>query len=334
MISNPSLQVSVAMCTYNGARFIEEQLWSIFRQTLLPREIVVSDDGSSDETLKLVEKTYKQASETVNGVSGIALKVIRNPSPLGVTSNFEQAISNCTYTLIALCDQDDVWQKNRLEIMVNKFEQQPELDLLHHDSDLVDQCLKPFGYSTFDSLRFSKSEKQKIRNQQAFEVLIRRNVVTGATVIFKRSLFEISSPFPKFWLHDEWLAIVASTHGRLDFLDAKLIQYRQHSSNAVGAKKRNMRYMIVRMLYPRTERNQVLLNRATVLYEFLFSRNRHSDFTYLAGQKLLHEKFRSSLSQMRIMRVLPILGELKTGNYKRYGLGFQDVIRDLFQSSR
>lgn len=334
MISNPNLQVSVAMCTYNGARFIEEQLWSIFRQTVLPQEIVVSDDGSSDQTLLLIEKTYTEASTSINGVKEIALKVLRNPSPLGVTKNFEQAIANCSEPLIALSDQDDVWLPNRLEKLVGEFNRRPDLMLVHHDSELVDEKTNSLGMTTFQALRMSSKEKNLIHCGNAVDALLKRNLVTGATTVFKRSVYEIARPFPTSWVHDEWLAINAASIGRVDFIDECLIQYRQHSNNQIGVKRIGFRQVIGRMIYPRTERNLQLLKRS----EDLNFKSEEIGFPELTQQKiqekLAHEINRSHYPSARIKRISPVIHSISYKNYARYGLGFQDIIRDLLQSPK
>lgn len=330
MTPSPKLQVSVAMCTFNGARFIEEQLWSIFRQTYLPVELIVSDDNSTDETLAIVLRVYETACQEIEGVAQIKLLVLKNNEPLGVTKNFEQAISKCTSELVALCDQDDVWLEYRLEVMVNEFGKRPELLLLHHDSLLVDEELKPIGITTFQALRIGRREKERIHNGLASSVLLRRNVVTGATTIFRKKVFEESLPFPSSWLHDEWIAINASFLGRIDFKEETLIKYRQHSSNQVGVKKPGLRYLIARTFHPRTERNRILLTRSLELA----SKYKASSLPAARSviEKLLHEEVRSNYPASRVLRIFPVISELISGRYNRFGLGMQDVLRDLIQS--
>lgn len=102
----PKLSISVAMCTYNGSAFLQEQLDSIAAQTRLPDELVICDDGSSDSTVDIVERF-------AHGVS-FRVQLFRNPQNLGSTRNFEQAMRLCTGDLIALSDQDDVWMPEKL----------------------------------------------------------------------------------------------------------------------------------------------------------------------------------------------------------------------------
>ncbi|MBC7760514.1 MAG: glycosyltransferase, partial [Candidatus Saccharibacteria bacterium] len=118
-----SQPVSVALCTRNGAQFIEAQLRSILNQSVQPHEVILSDDASTDDTVAI-------ARAVMNDDSGPILTVIPNPIALGITANFEQAILACSGEFIALCDQDDVWHPHRLSRALQQFEAQPSLDLL------------------------------------------------------------------------------------------------------------------------------------------------------------------------------------------------------------
>ena len=319
------------MCTYNGAKFIEEQLWSIFRQSLLPREIIVSDDNSSDETILLVNKTFKEASISIEGVNEITLKVIINPTPLGVTKNFEQAISLCSQELIALCDQDDVWQPTKLEELSLLFDQSPELLFAFSNSRLVDAEGRPIGQTSFDALRVSKKEKSKFETGKGSSVLLKRNLATGATVMFRNRLFKIAKPFPSDWVHDEWLALVSSFAGQIIMNDHCLIDYRQHGNNQIGIAKAGVRQLIGRMIFSRSERNAKLYSRASEMSGHPFFQSCNPVAAIAAREKLAHEQVRMRLPAPRIRRVRPIFNEIRTGRYQDFGLGLQDIARDLIQ---
>ena len=129
-----SLTVSVALCTYNGARFVAEQLRSILAQSSPADQIVISDDGSTDGTLEVVRAELAAAGSALPEVI-----ILENPAPLGVTRNFEQAILACTGDLIVLCDQDDTWVPDRLARAEREFAARPDLLLLYSDASLVDE---------------------------------------------------------------------------------------------------------------------------------------------------------------------------------------------------
>jgi glycosyltransferase involved in cell wall biosynthesis len=321
--------ISVALCTYNGERFVAEQVASILAQTLAPTEIVVSDDASTDATIRIIEDVIATAGAPVP-----SLRVLRNPTALGVVRNFEQAVSACSGDLIALCDQDDRWAPHRLELMAKAFATTPDLLLLSSNARLIDDDDRPLGYSLFDAITFTAAEKSAVRAGDGFATLLTRNTVTGATTVFRRSLLELALPFPDAWVHDEWLAIIAAASGRIDFLDDELVDYRQHGGNAIGAVRLGFGARLRRLREPRAERNRRLRERAAALVERLRSMNMPNSFALLAESKLTHEQVRSELPAGHLARVGPVLREARRGGYRRFGRGPQDVLRDLLQPAR
>lgn len=325
--------VSVALCTYNGERFVAEQLRSILHQTVMPAQVVVSDDGSSDATVQIVKDVFARFGAEHNG-SAPVLTVLRNEKALGVTANFQQATMACTGDLIALSDQDDLWVPERLECMVAQLVARPDLTLLHSDARLVDDQGNPLGGNLSTAIGFSAGERRKIHAGQARDVLMRRNVVTGATTVFRRSLLEKAAPFPAAWVHDEWLAMVASITGRVDFLPEELTDYRQHASNQIGASKPTLGEKVSRVREPRAERNARLLARAESLEARLAEISDVPDTVRaLAAKKRRHEQARSALPKTRVLRVVPVLWRALGGGYSRFGRARYDIVRDLLQPS-
>ena len=326
------MSVSVALCTYNGAAYLEEQLLSIFGQSTRPDELVVSDDGSTDETLTVLERVV-EAWRAEDAAHAVEVVVLRNATALGVTANFEQALAACSGDLIALSDQDDVWQPARLEIMVAEFKRRPELGLLHSDARLVDAAGAPLGQTLLAALGVSSSNRAEVHDGGAFGVLLRRNIVTGATTILRREVVERSRPFPESWVHDEWLAMVAALTGEVDFLDETLVDYRQHSGNQIGASSLDAAGKLGRLSAPRTARNERLLARAEALQERAakFVPTPSVDTLEKVDAKLAHERMRSALPAARPRRIRPVASAWRVRDYNRYGLGLQDALRDLVQ---
>lgn len=324
--------LSVALCTYNGAAHVADQLSTILQQTLLPQEIVVSDDGSSDDTVQIVQTTFA-AWQAESMTRSVALRVLRHPTPLGVTANFEYALASCTGDLLALCDQDDLWQPGRLARMVAEFTCRPELQLLHTDARLVDANGETLGLTLLDTLGVSAADRASVHAGQAINAYLRRNIVTGATMMVRRELVERSRPFPSAWVHDEWMAMVAAATGVVDLIEEPLIDYRQHGAQQIGASTLDAAGKRARLLAPRTERNARLLTRAEVLSERA-PRLRPavtSQILEAIAAKVAHEQMRSALPAQRIRRIAPIVHGWRRGCYASYGLGIQDVLRDLLQ---
>ncbi|RYF62679.1 MAG: glycosyltransferase [Comamonadaceae bacterium] len=155
--ATPPLSVSVALCTWNGARFVREQVRSICLQTRPPQEIVLSDDASTDDCVAVARAALQECLSERPGLE-ITLRVLANPVALRVTKNFEQAVRACSGALIALSDQDDLWLPDRLAMIVAQFEQRPDLLLLHTDARLVDAGGAPLGDTLFHALEVQPNE--------------------------------------------------------------------------------------------------------------------------------------------------------------------------------
>jgi glycosyltransferase involved in cell wall biosynthesis len=324
-----TLEVSVALCTRNGARYLPEQVRSICAQEPPPREIVLSDDASTDDTLAVVRDTLAGCGMA----DRIALRVFSNSPPLGVTRNFEQAVRACSHDLIALCDQDDVWHPGRLARMVAQFEARPDLLLLHTDARLVDGDLKPLGSTLFHALEVQPAELEAIARGEAFGVLLRRNLVTGATTMFRRTLLEAALPFAPEWVHDEWLAAVAAATGRMDVLPEPTIDYRQHGNNQIGARRLTLSEKVAKAFVERGDKHVARLRRAEALLQRLQQLGDRVRPDCLDAQraKVAHQRFRAGLPAARPLRLLPILLEAARGRYERFGRGKQAIVQDVFE---
>jgi glycosyltransferase involved in cell wall biosynthesis len=320
-----TLSVSVALCTYNSARFIAEQINSILAGVLLPGELVVSDDGSTDDTLAQIRAAMRG--------SGVKLRILPAGPRLGVTRNFERAARACVLDLVALSDHDDIWRPEHLSSLVPRFEHDPDLLLVHGDARLVDESGKPTGSNLFESLGVSSREFAELESGHAFDAYLRRNLVTGATAIFRRTLLTHALPFPSEWVHDEWLGFIAAAVGSVEISREIQIDYRQHGANQIGVRKLGPLGKVRRVLEPRDGRNRYLAERASVLSARLAELGSvvPVDRMALAQAKTKHQRIRASLSPSRPKRWLPVLREAATGRYSHFSRGSADVVRDLLQ---
>lgn len=322
-----TLSVSVALCTYNGAAFIERQIVSILEQDQSPFELVVADDGSTDDTLQIIRRTCERyvSSTTV-------LRILGPAGHLGVTGNFERAIVATTGDLIALADQDDIWHSDRVSVSVAAFELDDTLLLQHGDATLVGPAGEPLGLGLLEALSVGAAEFQAIASERAFDTYLRRNLVTGATVMFRRSLIAAALPFSRDWVHDEWLAMIASAIGSVQLNRRALIDYRQHGSNEIGVAAPTIGYRVRRMLEPRGQHYVMLARRADALLAVLRTLGVAERYIVLAERKLRFERVRASLPAARLARVRPVIREFHAGSYT--DLSSQralDVVRDIIQ---
>lgn len=200
--------ISIALCTYNGARFLREQLDSLIAQDYSPLEIIVVDDGSTDGTLKILDE-YRRRDTRIS--------VYCNPVNLGFRKNFERAIHLCKGELIATCDQDDIWLPDKLTILEAALGNGM---LAYCDSELID--------ATGRNLNMRASDKLNMYAGSDPKVFAFHNCISGHAMLFRRGLLLHAEPFPDCGYHDWWLAFVAACVGTITYVDKPLVKYRQH----------------------------------------------------------------------------------------------------------
>lgn len=202
------MNVSVAMATYNGEKFIEEQIDSILCQLGAQDELIVSDDGSSDATLEIL-KEYRKDKR---------VQVFANPRK-GVVSNFENALKQCRNDLIFLSDQDDIWLSNKVETV-------KEI-LLHSEKSLVLHN----GLNFYEDTNAPKDILIK-KMRHGVVVNIMRSCYWGCCMAFRRELLHKALPFPpQLPTHDQWIGLVAEKAKDAVFLDQSLLLHRKHGNN-------------------------------------------------------------------------------------------------------
>ncbi len=315
------MKVSVALCTYNGEKYIEEQLNTIIAQTRRPDEIVVSDDGSSDRTLEI-------AGSVLAG-SGIAHLVLKNEGKHGVVGNFHNAMSHCSGDVIFTSDQDDMWREDKVELMIRPFEESEENVLVFSNALLVDGEGKSLGGDLWSTLSF-RPERAK---GDMFGLLLNRCVVTGAAMALRRSLFELGGMAPQGWLHDGWFAVNAVLVGKLCPIDEQLLFYRQHGNNVVGAKKltsmqRVKGYFKNSAIMEKTRMERRL--RYAAVLEFAGERLSPDDTRRLEKCVGFWDGATKLGSGSRFRSVGWIMKNLFNRNYKRYYTGVRGSVRDIF----
>src|SRR6266481_3811519 len=221
------MKISVASCTFNGEKYLLEQLESISAQTRPPDEVVICDDRSSDKTVEIIGSFAKDAA--------VPVRVEINERTLGSTLNFEQAIRLCSGDVIVLSDQDDIWLPEKLEQLEGIFARDPSVGLVFTDAELVDKDLKSLNRNLWE-LTLSKEDRRAMVDGRAFEVLAQRHVVTGATMAFRSSFVDLILPIPvnSAFVHDAWIALVISAAAKVVALPERLIKYRQHAEQQLG----------------------------------------------------------------------------------------------------
>lgn len=212
--SNNSALVSIVMATYNGQHFVAAQIDSLLQQTYSPIEIVICDDCSTDNTFAIISDYAAKHSQ---------IKVYKNEQNLGFRKNFEKAMRQCNGEFIAPCDQDDIWELDKIELLVNNI---GDSSIIYCDSELIDDQGNKIGKKYSD-----------IKNLQTFDdslMFAIGNCASGHAMLIKRSVMLQSFPFPEMMSHDLWLGFVGSMYGAVTFYDNPLVLYRQHAQNVFG----------------------------------------------------------------------------------------------------
>lgn len=204
--------ISVCLTTYNGQKYVKQQLESILSQLSVNDEVIVSDDGSSDDTLRIIENINDSRVKIYNNI-------LRN----GVINNVENALNNVSGEIIFLSDQDDVWLPAKVTSTIKALQ---NADLIVSDCYIVDENLNLLHESFF---AVNNSKKNKY-----FAIL--KNPYLGCCMAFRRELLGIALPFPEnISMHDIWLGNVAAFKMKVAFLPEKLIYYRRHGKNLSSA---------------------------------------------------------------------------------------------------
>ena len=314
------MSYSVAMCIYNGEKYIVDQLKSIIEQTILPSEIIICDDCSTDRSALLANQILSECN--------IRYKYFYNESKKGVANNFLLAIQQCSNEYIFTSDQDDIWSKNKAEVVLKEFERHHEAMLIFSNGELINSSNKSLNCSIWDSVGITKT---MIQEEKWFEYMLPKHIVTGATMAIRKSLINGIDTIPDGYLHDEWLAMKASILDAVVACPNKLIYYRQHGDNVVGMKKYSLMDKIIKWYRHIYNLPDIRITRVE-RYKFF----KTSFFDILSQDKMNHLNkcinFWSESCELtnenKFKSIKWIFLNLKQNNYDLYYNGRSGAIRD------
>ena len=220
---------SVALCTYNGEKYIEEQLSSILNQSMPVDEIVVCDDGSTDNTLTIIERFQPKTKTTI--------RIYRNENQLGVCANFQKAVNLCAGDIIFLSDQDDVWRIDKVETTLYFFNHNERVKVVFSDAQLIGNNGNFLNETLWHCLGLSNYNLSLIDKGLGIELFAFENRATGATMALKKD-FEYIHSFINYCadgiLHDGSIAMLALNNNQLGYIADFLIYYRIHEGQECG----------------------------------------------------------------------------------------------------
>lgn len=307
---------SVVVCTYNGERYIVEQLKSILEQTHPISEIILCDDGSTDKTLEVAESLF-----VASGFKNY--RILAGRVNRGVVANFLRGLKTSTGDYVFTCDQDDVWCRDKVEVFAKAAERSHK-QLYFSDGYVVDADLSKRPYSLWDSLHFSPSA---LNNKSMLDVLLSRCVVTGAAMMVSRSLIDEIDSVPSCWLHDGWFAMVAACSDSIQPIDRKTFLYRQHGSNVVGAHSDSFRGRVKNWVDNISDQPRIRKER--------FERYQWAQTLVGSDNASLNQclEFWGTLRDMKNSSKLKNLGavikEFSSGSYSSFYTGARGALRDV-----
>ena len=323
------MKISVALCTYNGESYLKDHLLSIIHQTVLPDELIICDDHSTDKTVEIIN--------SLKALYSFPMFLHLNPVNLGSTKNFEKAFRLCNGEIIVFADQDDIWKPRKIEAILKAFSDHPQAGFVFSDAELVDAHCRPLGMNLWESLGFDEKSLHEYVGGKQIETTIRRNIVTGTTMAMKESLKELIFPFPRSWIHDEWIATLVSIVGIKGVpIPEALVLYRQHSRQQIGVYKESMREIIRNSLGTGAADYERLASAYREILDRIVERYAELDEDQRRRLALLEGKVNHFLQRKLIQsssgwsKCKLIIHEARCGHYHSYSFGFLSIGRDLF----
>lgn len=219
--------VDILLSTYNGEKYIRQQIDSILNQKYRNWDLIIRDDGSSDSTVSIIE-------EYVSSFPGRIKIVDKGTSNLGSSKSFERLLDFVKNDYFMFSDQDDVWRNDKIE---KTFSEMRRIEILYGkemplmvctDARCIDENGEEICSSFFESQKFVDTTSKEID-------LLALNVVQGSTMLMNKKVLDYVRPFPKYVIHDQWIAVITAHYGKVSYLHEQLLRYRQHGHNVLGA---------------------------------------------------------------------------------------------------
>ncbi len=218
-----SYKTSVIIGTFNGEKYIGEQLDSILNQTILPNEIVICDDDSTDRTIEVVKEILTD--------SGIRYVLKKNKNRLGILENYEKCNALCSGDIVFVCDQDNVWSHHYIESFLRKFEQNPQADYIYCNGYVTDENGKIL-HETYTDEFMNRSKEQFLS-----DVINQRLFPHGHTIAYKKKFKDTICP--SYFVLDEWISLCIAVTGNFVSVNEKLVYFRRHGNSFSQSEKIN-----------------------------------------------------------------------------------------------
>ena len=324
-------KISIAMATFEGRKFIEKQFESLLQQTRLPDEIIIYDDASSDDTVSILKDLKKRAPFRV--------EIIQGSKNLGVNTAFFTALAACNGTYIFFCDQDDVWEPKKIEMIVATFDSNPNIAVVFSNASQINENNITLQMSLWEQIKFNKKKIQNFEHNPLDQLLKGGNFIYGMSAAFRLESIKHFSSIIKQDIgmtHDTWYALhVIGVGWKGVALDEKLVCYRRHDlqNTSVNININKVEGIQARKEARRTQ-NFMLIKALEVVM------NNVSNATYVRSRKCKLETVRQislKIQHLTLREKLrdsrnPLLGlrALVSKGYWQFAKGPVSVLRDLW----
>ena len=328
------MKISVIIAAYHGEKYIAEQLMSLFHQTLVPDEILIGDDSGDEKTIDEIDRVRKEYSGD--------LRVIRNPSRLGIIGNYKNLAQQTRGDLIYFCDQDDVWLPQKIEKLAGALEAHPDKMAAVCNSETTDKDLNPrhqlFVERTPAFYEFTHRLEQGTWDSFK-DIFMQKYIFPAHNMVMKKAMLDLFTAVPEDYgksrlYHDVWLARITSLAGKLYYLDEILTHYRLHETNSNGfeAPQQESLSQILAFFSHSTAEIGITALQLDHIYQ-VAAQERHREL--FASENL--EQLRRFADFFRKRAVLhtrsrffrPAAAASLWSDYFRYGMGFRSLVRDL-----
>ena len=328
------MKISVIIGTCHGEVHIEEQLKSLFRQTLLPDEILIGDDSGDEKTIDKIVRVRNEYSGD--------LRIIRNPSRLGIIGNYKNLAQQACGDLIFFCDQDDVWLPQKIEKLADALEMHPDKMAAVCNSEITDKDLNPrhqlFVERTPAFYEFTRRLEQGTWDSFK-DIFMQKHIFPAHNMVMKKNMLDLFAAVPENYgqsrlYHDVWLARIASLAGKLYYLDEILTHYRIHETNSNGFEtpQKDSSPQFLALFSRSTAEIEITALQLDYIYQ-VAAQEQHREL--FASENL--EQLRRFADFFRERAVLhtrnrffrPAAAASHWSDYFRYGLGFRSLVRDL-----
>jgi hypothetical protein len=312
--------VSIALCTYNGERFLYQQWESLLKQDRLPDEVIICDDCSTDKTRLLLRRLASEAPFRV--------MLEENDAQLGFNKNFEKALGLCTGDLIFICDQDDYWFPQKIDVMANYMANHPDVQMAFCNASEADERLKDLRLPFWDRVRLDAFQKARWKMGLSMEVLLEGSRMMGCATVIRRPFLDKVLPIPTDipgYIYDGWISLVGAAYNTVQLIDQTLQLYRTHDSQQVGTRSEPAQAHVSlrdRFTRERSLKLEPLVRMRQKLQKVkaYLSERAPAELPGMkqVDRKLAHFTMRSTLPGNRLLRIWPVLRDLQLGEYHRY----------------